>query len=144
MTVKQWIVAFSSLVLVSSLFLLNWQVDRTQFGFLMLCYSGAFIGYFLLLANRNWISFKQFVLIAIACQVAAVFFQPHLSIDYYRFLWDGEITWMGYNPFDFKPAELAQKGIIENSNKSMQVISFLYTNRSYNFYHQFQPKFYHK
>jgi len=106
MAAKQWIVACSAILLVSTIFFVNWQPNRTDFWLIAGGYTLAFIGYMFVLANRKTLSFKQLLLIAVAAQIAVLFFQPNLSIDYYRFLWDGEITWGGYNPFDFTPAEI--------------------------------------
>lgn len=39
-------------------------------------------------------------------RLALVFAIPNLSDDFYRFVWDGRLTNMGINPFDFLPCEL--------------------------------------
>lgn len=115
MAAKRWILAFSILLFLSSLFLVNWQADRTEFGFIISFYSLAFVAYLYIIANRSVLLFKHFLLIALGAQIVSLIFQPNLSIDYFRFLWDGEVTIAGYNPFDYTPRELYLKGISEGS-----------------------------
>ena len=121
MVANRWIPAFSILIFLSSIFLVNWQPDRTEFTFLFVFYTIAFASYLLLIANRKLLSFKQFAFIAIGAQLVSIIFEPHLSIDYYRFLWDGEITLSGYNPFDFTPQELYRQGITKGNAYLNQV-----------------------
>ncbi|MDX2359807.1 MAG: hypothetical protein QNK23_03300 [Crocinitomicaceae bacterium] len=115
MAAKQWVVACSAVLLVSTIFFINWEPDRTEFWFIATCYIVAFGSYLTLISNRKLLTFKQFVFIAIGTQLASLLFEPNLSIDYYRFLWDGEITWSGYNPFDYTPQELFEQGYTEGS-----------------------------
>ena len=115
MVAKRWFVAFSILVFLLSLFLVNWQADRTNFAFIASFYTLSFAAYLVLIANRSVLSFKHFILIAGAAQLVSMIFQPYLSIDYYRFLWDGEITLAGYNPFDYTPRELYEQGFTQGN-----------------------------
>ena len=110
MKTKQWIVAISVFLYLISILAVNSQSDRSQFTFITGFYSIAFFSYLLLIANRSILSFKNFLLIAIAAQILSVIYAPFLSDDYYRFIWDGEITWSGLNPFDKTPKELYSEG----------------------------------
>jgi len=103
---KRLIIAFSSVLFLLSIFAINFENDRTNFGFIAIFYSVAFAAYLVLYFQKNTISFKTFLLIAIGAQLLSIWNQPNLSIDFYRFIWDGEITTLGFNPFDFKPQDL--------------------------------------
>ena len=115
MVMKKQVVALSALVFLVSLFLINWQPERTEFLFIAGFYLLAFLAYLILLRNRSKFPFKIFLLIALAAQVLSLIFEPHFSIDYFRFIWDGEITLCGYNPFDYTPNELYNHGITHES-----------------------------
>lgn len=93
------------LIFICSIFFVNWEPDRENLLFLGSAYSIAFLSYLLIL-RENYFSFKHLLFIALGAQVASMIFLPNLSEDYFRFLWDGKITWEGYNPFDYKPNEI--------------------------------------
>ncbi len=96
------------LCFVSSIFIVNWEVDRNNFWFITLFYSLAFGAYALIL-RENRFSFTHLLLIALGAQAASMIYLPNLSEDYFRFLWDGKITLQGINPFDFTPNELMER-----------------------------------
>ena len=96
-----------------SIFLVNWEADRTNFGFVAVFYTVAFVTYVFILRESKF-SFKHFALIAIAAQVLSMLYVPNLSEDYFRFLWDGELYWEGINPFDFKPQELTERSFMKS------------------------------
>jgi alpha-1,6-mannosyltransferase len=93
---------------VASLFLVNWQADRTNFAFIAFFYTLAFAAYLLLLRETRALQFKHFALIALSAQIVSLLYAPNLSEDYFRFLWDGELALNGINPFDFTPNELVE------------------------------------
>jgi len=109
-----WISRIASIVFLLAILAINWQPDRTNFIFLATTYSLAFVTYITLI-KRKEIGFKQLAIIALLAQLCSVIFLPHLSIDYSRFLWDGEMTWMGINPFDFKPTEVIQQPFLRHN-----------------------------
>ncbi len=115
MNIKRVVIAFSPLVFFLSIFLINFEEDRTNFAFIALFYTLAFIAYLGIYAQRKTISFKQLFIIAIIAQLLSIWNEPNLSIDYFRFLWDGEITLQGINPFDFTPQELANREFVTSS-----------------------------
>ncbi|MDG1332015.1 MAG: glycosyltransferase 87 family protein [Crocinitomicaceae bacterium] len=96
------------LVFICSIFLVNWESDRENLLFIGSAYSFAFLAYLLIL-RENYFSFKHLIFIALGAQVASMIFLPNLSEDYFRFLWDGKITFQGINPFDFTPNELIDR-----------------------------------
>jgi alpha-1,6-mannosyltransferase len=115
MNAKRFIVAFSSILFLISLFAINWQSDRTEFSFVAGFYTLAFICYLIIIAGRSQFQFKHLLLIAILAQIISILFVPHLSDDYFRFLWDGEMTWAGINPFDYKPEEIVNREFVQSS-----------------------------
>ncbi|MFT5858459.1 MAG: alpha-1,6-mannosyltransferase [Flavobacteriaceae bacterium] len=96
-------------VFIISIFLVNWESDRTNFGFIATLYTLAFICYLLIIRERGAFKFKHLIAITGLAHLVSMFYEPNLSNDYYRFLWDGEMAWNGINVFDFKPNELVEK-----------------------------------
>lgn len=112
---KRLIIAFSAVLFLASIFAINFEDDRTNFGFISFGYSIAFLTYITLYYYRGELSFKTFAFIALGAQLLSMWNEPNLSIDYYRFIWDGEITLAGVNPFDFKPKELFNYEFVQSS-----------------------------
>ncbi len=103
---KRLLISFSPLLFLLSIFLVNFQNDRTEFAFIAVFYTIAFLTYLVLYSTRNTMGFKQLMFIAISAQLLSLWNLPNLSIDFYRFLWDGEVTLAGINPFDYRPEEI--------------------------------------
>ncbi|MFT5778042.1 MAG: alpha-1,6-mannosyltransferase [Crocinitomicaceae bacterium] len=100
---------------LGALFLVNWEPDRTNFGFIAAFYSFAFVCYLLILRERENFRFVHLIVVAGIAHFASMLFEPNLSNDFYRFLWDGEMTWQGINVFDFKPYELTDQGFMKSA-----------------------------
>lgn len=100
-----WITRIATVIFLLSIFTVTQGSLRDDFLTLIFAYTLAFIAYLVLLKQCN-ISFTQFAIIAISAQLLSMLFEPNLSNDYYRFLWDGEMTWNNINPFDYKPNEV--------------------------------------
>jgi hypothetical protein len=62
------------------------------------------ISYFILKNKRHY-NFKVLLLCGILFRFCLVFSTPSLSDDFYRFIWDGRIQQLGFNPFDFTPRQ---------------------------------------
>lgn len=103
------------LCFIVSLFLVNWQADRTNFAFIAFFYSLAFAAYIFLLREERVLKFKHFALIALCAQIVCLIYAPNLSEDYFRFLWDGELALSGINPFDFTPNELVEHPFMDSA-----------------------------
>lgn len=99
---------------ISSIFLINWEVDRTNFWFIFFFYSLAFGSYILLLREKQF-SFNHLLLIALGAQAVSMIYPPNLSEDYFRFLWDGKMTLLGINPFDFIPNEVVNRNFVDSA-----------------------------
>ncbi len=118
---KSWKIASLSVIFLVSIFAVNWQVDRTDFLFISSFYTLAFAAYLGLIALRKEISFQSFLYLVIVAHVASMIFIPHLSNDFYRFLWDGELTTRGINPFDFRPSELLHHKTVQSSQYMQEI-----------------------
>lgn len=98
----------SWLFLAFSIFQLT-QLSQTKDFFWLVFYDSiAFIAYLILLSQapyfpKKWL-YTGFAFLALLC----FWHLPYLSNDFYRFLWDGEMMQMGWNPYDFTPTEFIQ------------------------------------
>ncbi len=123
---KRLIISFSPLLFLVSIFLVNFQSDRTEFAFIAFFYTLAFGSYLVIYQQRKTFSLKQLIVLAFFAQLLSMWNLPNLSIDFYRFLWDGEITLAGINPFDYKPEEIVTSpelfAQINGSSEYMQEI----------------------
>lgn len=112
-TNKAWFYAAICIYLIG-LFFVNWQTDRSNFGFIASFYTLAFAGYVFILKKASAANFKYLAIVAVSAQVISMLFEPSLSNDYFRFIWDGEMFWNGINPFDFKPNELTDHQFMQS------------------------------
>jgi len=110
--------------LLSLYFVLN-EDNRTNFSSIIFFYTISFIVFLALVVSR-FLSFREMIWLAILSQLLTCFFQPSLSNDYYRFLWDGELFWNGINPYDYTPNEISEM----NSYQTNYYLQDLYNNLS--------------
>ena len=118
---KSWKIAVLSVVFLASIFAVNWQSDRTQFAFISSFYTLGFASYIGLIFLKKHVSFSHFLFLAIAANVVSMIFTPNLSNDFYRFLWDGEITTHGINPFDYTPVELYESAFVQSNPYLLEI-----------------------
>ena len=121
MEIRRFWLLFVVLIFLLAIFAVNWQTERTEFWFLAVFYTLSFIAYLFIVANRSRFSFKYFVWIALGAHVISMLYVPYLSNDYFRFLWDGEMTWAGINPYDFKPNELVMLDLVQSNPYLVEV-----------------------
>ncbi len=76
---------------------------REDFHFILGAFAAAFVLYILVVEEYE---LKQVFYIAIALRLLWLFTTPNLSDDYYRFIWDGELTLNGINVFSSTPSDL--------------------------------------
>lgn len=121
MEIRRFWLLFVVVLFLSAIFAVNWQAERTEFWFLAVFYTLSFIAYLLIVVNRSRFSFKHFMWIALGAHFISILFVPYLSDDYFRFLWDGEMTWAGINPYDFKPNELVMLDLVQSNPYLVEV-----------------------
>ncbi len=102
MTRIQWLTATGWAVVMVWLF----SVPRTSFDILLAGYSSAFGLYLLLLGTARPIPLRIGLGLAFLVRIAGLLFMPLWSDDYYRFIWDGMLSYHGINPMAFTPEEI--------------------------------------
>ncbi len=97
---------------------LGYFFQREQFYGLFFLYALAFVGMISLLQTPEYE--KTFFKIGILYRLLFLFSTPALSQDFYRFIWDGNCTLSGINPFQYQPETIL------NSVANFPNASFLY------------------
>lgn len=88
---------------------IGYFVERSNTLFLLISYGFIFASYIFLIKNYK----NQPVLMALALvgfRLVFLFSFPHLSQDYYRFIWDGRMLCSGSNPYLFSPTSVISNG----------------------------------
>lgn len=100
-----------SVVLALALLVLGHYVPREQIDVYLGLYALAFIAYGLLVSlaiyRHKW---QGLVLLGIGIRVALIFAPTHSSDDHYRYVWDGQQTIAGIDPYAFTPDSLIAEG----------------------------------
>lgn len=98
-------------VLVSGIiyYLFGYTVARTNALPLIGFYTLLFLlAYFL--KTSGGFNFRFLVISAILLRLLFLFAIPNLSQDFYRFIWDGRMSFEGFNPYIFTPNVFIQNG----------------------------------
>ncbi|MFK7757247.1 MAG: hypothetical protein AB8B53_09990 [Flavobacteriales bacterium] len=77
---------------------------REEFYLILGAFTGAFFFYLLIIEEYK---LKDVFYMAVALRIIWLFSTPNLSNDYFRFLWDGELSASGINVFGTLPTDLA-------------------------------------
>lgn len=109
-------------------------ISRSDLYSLWSIYALAFATYAWLIFKPSSISLKQGLMLAFIARIASLFFEPLLSDDYYRFIWDGMLMHEGVHPMAYTPAYLMQHPEITTVNE------FLYSQlNSQNYFSVYPP-----
>ena len=93
------------LLLIVSVSLMAFIPKQSDFAIIFSSAIIAFIGYsYVSLINRP--SLKSIFFSGILIRVILLFAFPNLSDDIYRFVWDGQLTGQGMNPYGYLPSEI--------------------------------------
>ena len=84
---------------------LAYDFERTDFIKLITLYAALFFFCFKLIQFEKW-NFKFLLLVGILFRIIFLVSEPNLSQDFYRFIWDGELIRLGYNPYLHLPDNL--------------------------------------
>ncbi len=113
---QKWLVYLSTFLFLTSIFFVLNEENRSHFVSIFLPYTLAFASYFFLVIGSKSISTNYLIGLTCFTFILGIILIPHLSTDYFRFLWDGELFWKGFNPYDFTPNEIIHsKHFISNS-----------------------------
>ena len=88
------------LVFIGSILLINYKLEQSDFLYLMLAFSVANLIYFFALKSADW---KLWLYASIGLRFLLIFAFPNLSDDIYRFIWDGHLLNLGFDPFEYVP-----------------------------------------
>lgn len=115
---------FAWLGLAISIGMLVYLSSQANFPLTFFTFSGAFLCYLMIYFCRNDLSLKHWEYLALVVYLIPVLSIPTLSPDFYRFLWDGELTTYGVHPYAYTPNEIVEKNLIPLDSN----MSFLYEN----------------
>lgn len=86
---------------------LGYSLDRSNFYELITCFTLCFGVYFYLVKHAKTNQLSLLLGLGILFRLLFLFSTPTLSDDYFRFIWDGQLSLHGINPFDFLPTQVA-------------------------------------
>lgn len=93
--------------------LLGYDLDRSNFTYLLMLVSGLFLFYFFTISLKQDGSLTSFLFITgILFRLLFLFSIPGLSQDFYRFIWDGRMLTNGFNPYLYLPDEVIKNKLI--------------------------------
>lgn len=95
----------ASLIWLTSLIWVQ-TTSRSDFTTLWSSYSICFAAYAWLIFSKQHVTLKYGLIIGVVARLASLFFEPQLSDDYYRFIWDGMIMHQGVHPMMYTPSFL--------------------------------------
>lgn len=130
MKIRTW------LICLAWLFAMTWlqDISRSDFTLLWCVFAFGFGLYAWLISGKINISLQAGLLLALAARVISLFFEPLLSDDYYRFVWDGMLIHQGVHPMAYTPAYLMQHA--EIAHVDQYLFSML---NSQNYYSVYPP-----
>jgi len=98
---------YSLLILsLTGYILMGYFIERSNFELLITVYGSLFLISYLILKNKEAYHFKILLISGVLFRFCLIFSTPALSDDFYRFIWDGRIQQLGFNPFDFTPRQI--------------------------------------
>ncbi|WP_313791617.1 mannosyltransferase [Flagellimonas spongiicola] len=89
-------------------FAFAYDLVRDDFPKLLTLFVALFFLHYKLVQFQSW-NLKFLLVIGILFRFVFIFAEPNLSQDFYRFIWDGELIWAGYNPYIHIPNDLMQQ-----------------------------------
>ncbi len=99
------------LISVIGYILIGYFTKREQFYQFFGLYTIIFAAFILFYRfQKEKISFSQTLNLSIILRLLLLFAIPNLSNDFYRFIWDGRLINLGFNPYLSLPVDLYQFG----------------------------------
>lgn len=89
--------------------------SQADFPLTISAFSFSFVCYLMIYFCRKDLSLKHWEYLALITFIIPLFSTPTLSPDFYRFLWDGELTTLGIHPYGFTPNEIMEKKLVSGN-----------------------------
>lgn len=93
------------IVFSATLLLISYRLEQSDFIYLISLIAPAFLIYMLVQKSSFW---TMWLYLGIALRFLMIFAFPNLSDDIYRFIWDGHLLNLGYDPFEQVPSYYIQ------------------------------------
>ncbi|EAR00493.1 mannosyltransferase [Maribacter sp. HTCC2170] len=87
-----------------------YYLERTDFIRLISLFGALFFLCYKLIQFEKW-NFKFLLFVGILFRLVFLIHEPHLSQDFYRFIWDGELVSNFINPYLFTPNGFLKDGV---------------------------------
>jgi hypothetical protein len=98
----------AKLVLLSCTGIMGYILSREQFTVFISQYLLAFAAFWYLFKNQD--DLKSLLRFSYLLRIVLLFATPALSNDFYRFIWDGRMSVLGFNPYLVLPNEFSSSG----------------------------------
>ncbi len=89
------------IVFSATLLLISYRLEQSDFIYLISLIALAFLIYMIAQKSSFW---TMWLYLGIALRFSMIFAFPNLSDDIYRFIWDGHLLNLGYDPFEQVPS----------------------------------------
>ena len=110
----------SVLVLIPVLIIAYFLTRETFLPFITL-YGLAFAGFVMLYQQASLDdNIRFYVRLSWVIRILLLFAVPGLSNDFYRFIWDGRMSFLGLNPYMVLPADFFEQGTLQQVGKDAQ------------------------
>jgi alpha-1,6-mannosyltransferase len=130
-----WRLYISLFLFIAVAVFLNYYVERNNFIALYSCYAALFSFGLLAFKNcSNTVDLKWCIYVGVATRIAIMGSLPNLSNDFWRFLWDGHLQVLGFNPYSLTPYEVMLRQL-ENFKDS----EYIYSHLNSPFYYSVYP-----
>ncbi|MCP1383631.1 hypothetical protein [Runella salmonicolor] len=97
--------------------LVGYHWKRTQAGELILTFGVLFLMYALVISQKwDKIQTQKWIWGALGFRVLLLFSMPALSDDYFRFIWDGRLLSVSYNPYLYLPSEIITTSVAADAH----------------------------
>ena len=93
------------IVFSATLLLISYRLEQSDFIYLIGLIAPAFLIYLIAYKSSCW---TMWLYLGIALRFLMIFAFPNLSDDIYRFIWDGHLLNLGYDPFEQVPSYYIQ------------------------------------
>jgi alpha-1,6-mannosyltransferase len=105
----KWIQYLLLIISLTGYIFIGYYIERSNFPQLISVYTSLFIIAYIIYKKGDPANFRLFLMSGLLFRFCLIFSIPALSDDFYRFVWDGRIQQLGFNPFDYTPAQIIKQ-----------------------------------